>query len=433
MDVNQNKAILNLMCAEISPALGCTEPAAVALACGKAREVLGSIPTNGEIYVSGNIFKNAMGVGIPGTGLVGLPIAAALGLTGGNSTDSLEVLKDVTDEHMRIAQKLIENKVFNLHVKEDVHKLYVEVQIDNGKDTVVVIISHKHNHFSFIKRNDEVLLKDILSEEIETKKSSESINLSVDVILDFIESVDPKELEMFNKTIELNLEIAHEGLKNNYGLRIGKNMEHNLHKTNGFVDLARDYALVLTTAACDARMGGCTFPVMANTGSGNQGLTASLPIIAYAEKLNVSRIMLLKSLALGHLIPIHMKTKLGPLSALCGVVLAATGAACGLTYLRGGNRAAVIRSIKFMASNITGMLCDGAKPGCALKVHSGVSAAIQVSDMALNDDIVALADGIVDEDVEHTIDNIANIGSLGLSSTDKMIIDMMQNKHERQK
>lgn len=428
MNVNQNRAILDLMCAEISPALGCTEPAAVALACGKAREILGSIPSIGKIYVSGNIFKNAMGVGIPGTGLTGLPIAAALGLTGGSSTDSLEILRNISDDHLKNAQKLIDNKIFEIHVKQNVHKLYVEVQLENGNDNVVVVISHKHNHFSFIKHNGKVLLNDVLSDETQTLSPSNAIDLSVDIILDFVESVDAQELEIFNKTIQLNLEIAHEGLKNNYGLRIGKNIEINLHKSNGSVQLARDYALVLTTAACDARMGGCTLPVMANTGSGNQGLTTSLPIIAYAEKLNIPRVLLLRSLALGHLIPIHMKSKLGPLSALCGVFLAATGAACGITYLQGENRAAVIRSIKHMAANITGMLCDGAKPGCSLKVHSGVSAAIQAAELALNNDIQALADGIVDQDVERTIDNIASIGSVGLSATDKMIIDMMQNK-----
>jgi L-cysteine desulfidase len=418
------------MHSEISPALGCTEPAAVALACGKAREVLGTIPTTGKIFVSGNIFKNALGVGIPGTGLTGLPIAVALGLTGGKSSDSLEILKSVSQEHMKLAKQLIDNKTFDIQVKDKVHKLYVEVQIENGKDSVITIISHKHNHFSFIKRNGEVLVNDIPTEEKKSRKSPVPTFLSIDSILDFVETVNPKELEIFNKSIELNLAIAQEGLIKDYGLRVGKNMVKTISNLSGNVELARDYAVILTTAACDARMGGSILPVMANTGSGNQGLTTSLPIIAYAEKLKEPHIVLLKSLALGHLISIHMKKKLGPLSALCGVLLAATGAACGITYLQGGNRDAVKRAIKHMAANITGMLCDGAKPGCSLKVHTGITAAIQASELALNDDIEALADGIIEEDVEHTIDNIACIGKTGLSGTDKMIIDMMQNKQK---
>ncbi len=428
MEAKQVKDILELMHSEIAPALGCTEPAAVALACGKAREVLGSVPTTGKIYVSGNIFKNAMGVGIPGTGLTGLPIAVALGLTGGSSSDSLEILRNISADHMVAAKKLIDSKLFDIQVKEKVHKLYVEVQIENGKDSVVVIISHKHNHFSFIKRNGEIMLNDQPADEKKTKKKPVPQFLSIDTILDFVEAINPKELDIFNTSIELNLAIAQEGLKNNYGLRIGQNIAKNITAHNGVYEPISEYALMLTTAACDARMGGSILPVMANTGSGNQGLTTSLPIIAYAEKLKSPHVLLLKSLAMGHLIPIHMKKKLGPLSALCGVLLAATGAACGIAYLQGGNRETVKKAIKHMAANITGMLCDGAKPGCSLKVHSGITAAIQAAELALNKDIEALADGIIEEDVERTIENIASIGRNGLSCTDKMIIDMMQNK-----
>lgn len=429
MDAKQVQSILALMHSEISPALGCTEPAAVALACGKAREILGSIPIKGEIFISGNIFKNAMGVGIPGTGLTGLPIAAALGLTGGNSSDSLEILKNVDKNHLDLANQLIEKKVFCIRVKENVDKLYIEAQIESNTDKVTTIISHRHTHFTLIKRNNEILLDNPPIEQVENEQQAvEKFPLSIDTILKFIENVDVNDLSIFDKSIELNLSIAREGLKNDYGLRIGKNIANNRSRVNGEFEFAHDYALALTTAACDARMGGSVLPVMANTGSGNQGLTVSLPIIAYAEKFGLSHSILLKSLALGHLVSIHMKKKLGSLGALCGILVAATGASCGITYIRGGKREAIIRAIKYMAANITGMLCDGAKPGCTLKVHSGISAAIQASELALDNSIEALADGIVDEDIERTIENIANIGSVGLSSADKMIIEMMQNK-----
>ena len=429
MESNQVASIVELMQREIKPALGCTEPTAVALACGKARETLNAIPTKATIFVSGNIYKNALGVGIPGTGLIGLPIAAALGLTGGESSDCLEILKDISAEHMQLAQKLVNNKVITIQVKENVHKLYVEVNIEHGKDSVMVKISHKHNHFAFIKRNSEILVDDFLIDEDNDSNTSQSYHLSIDTILSFIESVDPKNLEFFNQAIEMNLAIANEGLEKNYGLRVGKNIQDsNKGIASNTVQSMRDYALMLTTAASDARMGGSILPVMSNTGSGNQGLTASLPIIAYGEKLKSSKSDLLKALALGHLLPIHMKKQLGPLSALCGVLLAATGAACGMVLLQGGDNLAIKRAIKHMAANITGMLCDGAKPGCSLKVHSGITAAIQASELALNTDIEALPDGIIDSDVEKTILNIALIGSNGLSATDKMIIDMMQNK-----
>ncbi|MDD2562873.1 MAG: L-serine ammonia-lyase, iron-sulfur-dependent, subunit alpha [Salinivirgaceae bacterium] len=429
MKSKQIVSILDLMHREIKPALGCTEPTAVALACGKARETLNAIPTKATIYVSGNIYKNALGVGIPGTGLIGLPIAAALGLTGGNSSDCLEILKDITDEHMQLAQNLIDNKVITILVKGNVHKLYVEVDIEHGKDSVVVKISHKHNHFAFIKRNNEILLDDFPNDKDKDQNATQSPDLSVDTILNFIESVDPKNLEFFNQAIEMNLAIANEGLEKNYGLRVGKNIQDsNKDIASNSAQSMRDYVLMLTTAASDARMGGSVLPVMSNTGSGNQGLTASLPIIAYGEKLESSKSELFKALALGHLLPMHMKKQLGPLSALCGVLLAATGAACGMVLLQGGDNLAIKRAIQHMAANITGMLCDGAKPGCSLKVHSGITAAIQASELALNTEIEALPDGIVDIDVEKTILNIALIGSNGLSATDKMIIDMMQNK-----
>jgi len=427
MDKITQESILKLMHVEIKPALGCTEPVAVALACGKAREILGTVPVRGKIFVSGNIYKNALGVGIPGTGLTGLPIAAALGFTGGNSCDMLEILKSVDENQLQLAKKMVDDKVFTIQVKEKVPTLYIEVQAENNKDVATVIISHHHTHFSFIKRNGEILLNNYPKEETPVKKGEySSIDLTVDTILNFIEEIDIQSLSFFEKSIDLNITIAKEGIEKKYGFEIGKRIAD--HYKNNFSKIpTSEYAIMLTTAASDARMGGSKLAVMSNTGSGNQGLISSIPIIAYAEKLGKSREELLRALALGHLIPIHMKKKLGPLGALCGVLLAATGAGCGIAWLQGANGSQIKNVIKFMASNITGMICDGAKPGCSLKVYSGVTAAIQSATMALNNTEV-LNDGIVDPDVEKTIENIAFIGSKGLAQTDRMIIDLMQNK-----
>ncbi len=427
MNPSQIGSILEIMKSEIKPALGCTEPAAVALACCKAREILGTAPTVAKIYVSGNIYKNAMGVGIPGTGLTGLPIAIALGFLKGDSSDALECLKSVDEALLREAQEMVKQKIFSIKVKEDVPKLYIEVQAENNKDTVTVIISHSHTHFSFIKRNGEVLLNNFPNDDVKTEFNQSNTELTVDIVWEFVHAVSIKELDFFAKTIELNSRIAREGIEKKYGLQIGRLMAEPYLFDTSKMSVA-EYALLLTTAASDARMGGSMLAVMSNTGSGNQGLVSSLPIIAYAERQGATTELLYRALALGHLIPIHMKKKLGPLSALCGVLLAATGAACGIAFLKGANNIQIKAAIQYMASNITGMLCDGAKPGCSLKVHSGVSAAIQAVTLAMNADVQVLADGIVEKDVEKTIENIAAIGSKGLTPTDKLIIQLMQNK-----
>lgn len=429
MEAKQVQSILALMHSEIAPALGCTEPAAVALACGKAREILGCIPTKGEVYVSGNVFKNAMGVGIPGTGLKGLPIAVALGLTGGSSSDSLEILKNVDQEHLNKAQELIDNNVFKIEVKENVDNLYIEISVSDGSNTATVIISNRHNHFSYIERNGKVMLDNFPKHE-ETSQDTDKTEypLTIDTIFDFLDSVSISDLKIFEQSIKLNKAIAHEGLNNRYGLQVGRSLLSRNNLLKNPENITKNYAMALTTAACDARMGGSSLPVMSNTGSGNQGITASLPVIAFAEKMNVPHEKLIKALAMSHLVAIHMKSRLGSLSALCGIVLAATGSACGITYLKGGTSDAVKRTIKYMGASITGMLCDGAKPACALKVYSGITAAMNASEMAMNSEIEALADGIIDNDIEQTITNIANIGKIGLSTADKMIIDIMQNK-----
>lgn len=431
--MQNTQAYIDLLKAEVIPALGCTEPIAVALAVAKAREVLGEMPEKLELLLSANIFKNGMGVGIPGAGATGLPIAAALGAVFGKSSNCLEVLKDVDDESVRKAKAFVKENRVSVSVKKDSEKLYIEaICYGTNGNTSKAIITTKHSNISRIERNSEVI---VFSEEINVGENENTgsaskvdIPLSVHDIFEFATKVPYDKIKFIHKTVDYNYAIAQEGLSKDYGLMVGKKLKELVEK-GVLSDDIMNSAMSLTAAASDARMAGSILPVMSNSGSGNQGLTATLPIYSVALRLKSSDEQIARALVLSHLIAIHIKHYLGRLSALCGCVVASTGAGCGISYLMGGGEKETIYTIKNMIGNITGMICDGAKEGCALKVSSGVGAAIQSALLALEGVVISSNDGIIEDDVEKTIQNLGEVGSKGMTQTDDLLLHIMVSKN----
>lgn len=431
--------IIELIRKEVKPALGCTEPIAVALAVAKAMEIIEdkcnfSNPQwrmdsdySIKIEVSGNILKNGMGVGIPGTGMVGLHIAAALGAVCGKSCYGLEVLHDLDETTIQKAKEMVENNLVTVGLADTDHKLYVKATIESKcEHCASAVIEDDHDRIVETCFDDNVLssLRGEDKREVADTKTTLDYALTVKEIFDFATSVNYEDIAFILESRTLNLALAEEGLKGNYGLKVGYSICHNSNK-EVFGEDFLSYAMSLTAAASDARMAGCTLAAMSNSGSGNQGITVTMPVIAYSLRYGTSDEQLARALTLSHLIAIHIKGYLGKLSALCGCVIASTGSACGLVYLRGGNYEQICSAIKNMIGNITGMVCDGAKVGCAMKVASGVSCALQSAVLARGGICISEHDGIIEKDIEKTIQNLGRIGSVGMQNTDNMILDIM--------
>ena len=431
--------IIELIRKEVKPALGCTEPIAVALAVAKAMEIIEdkcnfSNPQwrmdsdySIKIEVSGNILKNGMGVGIPGTGMVGLHIAAALGAVCGKSCYGLEVLHDLDESTIQKAKEMVENNLVTVGLADTDHKLYVKATIESKcEHCASAVIEDDHDRIVETCFDDNVLssLRGEDKREVADTKTTLDYALTVKEIFDFATSVNYEDIAFILESRTLNLALAEEGLKGNYGLKVGYSICHNSNK-EVFGEDFLSYAMSLTASASDARMAGCTLAAMSNSGSGNQGITVTMPVIAYSLRYGTSDEQLARALTLSHLIAIHIKGYLGKLSALCGCVIASTGSACGLVYLRGGNYEQICSAIKNMIGNITGMVCDGAKVGCAMKVASGVSCALQSAVLARGGICISEHDGIIEKDIEKTIQNLGRIGSVGMQNTDNMILDIM--------
>ena len=434
--------IISLIRSEVKPALGCTEPIAVALAVAKAAEIIGDncrcgcdwrlcSGMNIDVAVSGNILKNGMGVGIPGTGMVGLPVAAALGAVCGDSSRGLEVLSGLTPAAVQRAKGLVAEGRVHISVADTPHLLYVKatVTLDGGavasaevNPHAYAVIEDDHDRIVETSFADRILMSSE-SAAAASERSGGEYDLTVKEIYDFACNAAFDDIAFILEDRTLNLALAEEGLNGDYGLRVGKAIRENQREVFG--DDFMSYAMGMTAAASDARMAGSTLPAMSNSGSGNQGITVSMPIIAYALKYKVDDERLARALILSNLVAIHIKHFLGKLSALCGCVVASTGSACGIVYLQGGSCEQVCYAIKNMAGNITGMVCDGAKVGCAMKVASGVSCAVQSAVLALRGTCIPSTDGIIEDDVEKTIHNIGAIGSSGMKTTDRMILDIM--------
>lgn len=421
------KQILKLIHQEVIPAIGCTEPIAVSLAASKASELLGQKPERIDVYLSANILKNAMGVGIPGTGMVGLPIAIALGCLIGKSEYELEVLRDLTLEALEEGKRMIADQKIHIGLKENVDKLYIEVTCRNGEERATAIIAHEHTRFVYLSKNEAVLLDELAKYSAQENNEEEALKLSFDLVYDFAMNMPVEEIRFILDTAKLNKHVAEEAVKGQFGHEVGKTISGPYgHKYLG--DSAYTHMLILTAAACDARMDGAMIPVMSNSGSGNQGIAATLPVVSFAEDIHCSEEQLIRALMLSHLMVIYVKQSLGRLSALCGCVVAATGASCGITWLMGGSKKQITYAIKNMIGNITGMICDGAKPSCAMKVASGVSTAMLSAMMAMENKVVTSVEGIIDEDVDQSIYNLTSIGSKGMETTDKVVLDIMTHK-----
>lgn len=421
--------IIELLHKEVKPALGCTEPIAVALAAARTMETLKSKARTVADYeisveVSGNILKNGMGVGIPGTGMVGLHIAAALGAVCGNSSYGLEVLKDLTDEDVNSAKALVKDGKVKIKVADSPKILYVKVTVTTPEHNAWTVIEDDHDRI--VETGIDGSASDFRnggSGKSSPVKGTLDYNLTVKEIYSFAQSATFEDIKFILADRDLNLALAREGLSGDYGLNVGKAIRENQQEVFG--DDFISFAMGMTAAASDARMAGCKLPAMSNSGSGNQGITVSMPVIAYALKYDVDDERLARALILSNLVAIHIKGYLGKLSALCGCVIASTGSACGIVFLRGGSYDQVCSAIKNMIGNITGMVCDGAKVGCAMKVASGVACAVQSCVLALRGTCIKETDGIIDKDIEKTIRNLGRIGSAGMQSTDHLIQQIM--------
>ena len=421
------EGIIALVQKEVVPAIGCTEPMAVALCTSKAATVLGRRPERIEVLLSPNMLKNAMGVGIPGTGMIGLPIAVSLGALIGKPEYELEVLKDLTPETLEKGKRYIQDADIDIKLKNGkVDKLYIEVICRVGKDSSTAIISGSHTNFVFVERNGEVLL-DKQNDAQAGDAANEDIQLNFQMVYDFATTAPLDEISFILKTKEYNMKAAELSIKGNYGHCLGKTIDRPL--SHGiFGNSIFSHIISRTASACDARMGGAMIPVMSNSGSGNQGICATNPVSVYALETENTEEELIRALMLSHLTAIYIKQSLGKLSALCGCVVASIGSSCGITYLMGGDYQRVCNSVKNMVANLTGMICDGAKPSCALKISSGVSTALLSSLLSMEGKCVTSAEGIVDDNVDKCIHNLTSIGADAMRATDDMVLDIMTHK-----
>ena len=425
IDAHRAEFLLNLLKKEVVPALGCTEPIAVALAVAKSKETLGTLPEKIEVAVSLNIYKNGMGVGIPGTDKVGIPIAIALGALVGQSEKNLEVLSAVQPHHVEAAEKYLSEERVKITIAENCDKLYVKADCMAGSDHSCVEIIGSHTNIAAVRLNGEYLFKQL---PLENEAASEDrYDTTMDEIFEFAKTQPLDDIRYILEAAMMNKALSDHGLAHRCGMGIGATLLSWI-KRSKLTDDFSNYAMALTAAASDARMSGALLPAMSNSGSGNQGITAMMPVLAVGEKLGSNEEDLIRALILSNLTAIHIKHGFGRLSAACGCVVASTGAACGVCYLLGGGLVQVKNAIKNMIGNLTGMVCDGAKLGCALKVASGTSAALQAAILAVEGVGVPGSNGIIEDDVERTIHNIGTIANEAMNEADRVILNIMLSK-----
>lgn len=423
----EDNQIIALIKREVVPAIGCTEPAAVALCTAYATEALGCRPGRIDVQLSGNMLKNAMGVGIPGTGMTGLPIAVALGALIGKSAYQLEVLKDVCPEAVAAAKSFLAEKRIAIGLTKDSDEtLYIEVRCEAGEKRSRAIIARDHTRLVYLE-GPCVQTQDMRAQLGKEQEETAENDLTLRRVFEFATTAPLADLEFINESRRLNEAAAEEALKGNYGHELGKTLSRPLGK--GIMgDSIFSHIISATSSACDARMAGAMIPVMSNSGSGNQGIAATLPVVVFARENHNTEEELTRALVLSHLTAIYIKQSLGRLSCLCGCVVASTGSSCGMTYLMGGGYDQVACSVKNMIANLAGMVCDGAKPSCALKVSSGVSTAVLSAMLAVQNHSVTSTEGLIEDDVDRCIRNLTRLGSVGMQETDKMVLDIMTHK-----
>ncbi|WP_458862837.1 L-cysteine desulfidase family protein [Acidaminobacterium chupaoyuni] len=410
---------------EVVPAQGCTEPIAVAYAVSIASEQVEGEIESVQLYLSGNIVKNALGVGIPGTGMTGIDIAALLGAVIKRSDKKLEILCDMTPEQLEKANALLEKKVLRMALADSPEKLYVQAVVKTNQGTGRCILQKEHTNVILIEKNGEVVFE---KKEEATAQSNDHVSMSVDEIYDFAMNAPFDDISFILEGAKMNKAVSNEGLRGDYGLRVGKALKGQLE--NGFLE--SNYAneiVAAAAAASDARMDGCAMPIMTTAGSGNQGISCTVAVATLAEKMNKSQEELARALVLSNLITIHVKSGMGRLSPLCGSALAGgCGSSCAMIYLMGGTLEQMKLAINTMLANQTGMICDGAKTTCALKIASGMQAAVLATTLALNGIAPCCKEGIVCKDVEDTIKGLGKIATTGIPNLDPTILDVMLHK-----
>jgi L-cysteine desulfidase len=433
-----NPELIQLLRSEVIPAIGCTEPIAVALCTARAKELLGAEPDEIVVYLSKNVYKNALAVGIPNTGMTGLPIAIALGATVGKSEYMLEVLRDTTPEAVAYAKQYMLSVPAQIHINYEAPSiLYIHVEVRKGEQMAQATIMDEHT--KFVEDNEaKGERREVKDERLEAKGEA----LTLRRVYDFATSVETSELTFLLEGAEMNTAAAETSFAEQYGHGLGRLLRPTSNSeaiqqqsgltsnsvSNLFGNTLFTKIISYTCGACDARMSGAMVQVMSNSGSGNQGISCSIPVYLYAKENNCTEEQTLRALALSNLTVIYIKQSLGRLSALCGCVVAATGSAAGITYLMGGNYEEITYAIKNMIANISGMICDGAKPGCALKVTSGVATAIFSAYLAMQHSYADSTEGIVEDDIDRTIRNLTRIGHDGMKVTDDLILDIMTHK-----
>ena len=438
LDKETRERIIALVHEEVVPAIGCTEPMCVALCTAKATEQLGEKPTHITALLSANILKNAMGVGIPGTGMTGLPIAIALGALIGKSAYQLEVLKDLTPEALEEGKRFVSEGRIDIQLKQDItEKLYVEVKVassdpsQGGEKEATAIIAGSHTHFVEVRGQGQEVREMLDGESVLlgnlSPLTSHPLPLNLRLVYDFATTAPLDEIRFIEEARIYNMNAAREALKGNYGHNLGKTIDRPLSK-GIFGNSIFCHIIARTASACDARMGGAMIPVMSNSGSGNQGICATNPVCVYAKENENTEEELIRALMLSHLTAIYIKQSLGTLSALCGCVVASIGSSVGITYLMGGDYDRICASVKNMVANLTGMICDGAKPSCSLKITSGVSTAVLSALLSMEGKCVSSQEGIVDDSVDKSIHNLTAIGANGMGPTDEMVLKIMTTK-----
>lgn len=404
---------------ELVPALGCTEPTAIAFAAAKAVFILGCRPEHIEMHCSRNIVKNVHSVTVPNSGgLKGIEAAAILGALGGDSSKELEVLEGIDPAVIEETSSLIGTGYCKKVLAESADNLYILAKVYADGHSAEVEIEHKHTQIIRMSKDGEDIFLD--SRENKEKKQGDKKLLNVADILEFADSVAIGDVQsVLEQQIRMNTAISQEGLKGNYGASVGKML------LQFDSDDIKTQAKACAAAGSDARMSGCSLPVVINSGSGNQGMTASLPVIKYAEYMGASEEKLYRALVVSNLIALHQKKYIGNLSAYCGAVSAACGSGAAITYLYGGRYEEVSRTIINTIANVGGIICDGAKPSCAAKIASAVDAAIMAHDMSVRGYAFGQGEGIVQQEVEETIRNIGYVGRVGMKDTDVAILNIM--------
>ncbi len=422
MNTVKEQFYLDILNKELVPALGCTEPIAIAYASAKARQVLGESPEKIDICCSGNIIKNVAGVKVPHSGgLKGVGVAAILGVLGGDADRELEVLEGVTDGHREQTKELLNNGYFSCKLQEDVENLYIIATVWKGAHSASVTIINRHTLITEIRKDGEVIYQ--AQGESGVKGEADSWDVTIREILDFAEKADLEKVRgLLDRQIQMNSAIARTGMESDYGAQVGKT----LLETSG--EDVRTRARAFASAGSDARMGGCSLPVVIVSGSGNQGMTVSLPVLEYAKEWNVPPEKLYRALIISNLTSVHLKHYIGSLSAFCGAVTAACGAGAAITYLDNGTYQNISHTIINTLANVGGIVCDGAKASCAAKISSAVDAAILGYQLSMKDRFFESGEGIIKEDLESTIQSMGYVGRVGMKATDIEILNVMMDQ-----